>query len=70
MKRVASMAEATRVGTGFLPARTAASRVISIDQLAPLDAVSRIELGFPTDFLHRPFVCDFLPGGRFDRIKR
>jgi len=35
-----------------------------------MNAVSQIELGFPTDFLHRPFVRDFLHGGLFDRIKR
>jgi len=38
-------------------------------QLAPLNAVIPIELGFPIGFLHRPFVRDFLHGGLFDRIK-
>jgi aryl-alcohol dehydrogenase-like predicted oxidoreductase len=43
---------------------------LNAKQLARLDAVSEIELGFPTDFLHRPFVRDFLHGGLFDRVKR
>jgi hypothetical protein len=34
-----------------------------------LDQVSQIELGYPTDFLHRPFMRDYLHGGLFDRIK-
>src|SRR5258706_2952326 len=42
---------------------------LNTKQLAQLDAVSRIELGFPTDFLHRPFVRNNLHGGLFDRIK-
>ncbi|HXI70486.1 MAG TPA: hypothetical protein VNN22_09045 [Verrucomicrobiae bacterium] len=53
-----------------MPARTVASRWIPIDQLAQLNTVSQIELGFPTGFLHRPFVRDYLHGGLFDRIKR
>jgi aryl-alcohol dehydrogenase-like predicted oxidoreductase len=43
---------------------------LNAKQLAQLDEISRIELGFPTDFLHKPFVRDFLHGGLFDRIKR
>jgi aryl-alcohol dehydrogenase-like predicted oxidoreductase len=39
-------------------------------QLAQLDAVSRIEMGFPRDFLDRPFVHDYLHGGLFERIKK
>jgi hypothetical protein len=39
-------------------------------QLAQLNEVSRIEPGFPRDFLDRPFVRDFLHGGLFDRIER
>jgi hypothetical protein len=35
-----------------------------------LDEASRIEPGFPTDFLQRPFVRDFLHGGLFDRVER
>jgi aryl-alcohol dehydrogenase-like predicted oxidoreductase len=43
---------------------------LNAKQLAELDEVSRIELGFPTDFLHMSFVRDFLHGGLFDRIKQ
>jgi len=43
---------------------------LNAKQLAQLDKVSKIEPGFPTDFLHRPFVRDYLHGGLFDRIKR
>jgi hypothetical protein len=35
-----------------------------------LDEVSKIEPGFPRDFLNKPFVRDFLHGGLFDKIKR
>ncbi len=38
--------------------------------VARLDEVSRIELGFPTDFLRRKEVREFLHGGLFDRIER
>jgi aryl-alcohol dehydrogenase-like predicted oxidoreductase len=38
-------------------------------QLGQLDEVSRIEPGFPTDFLQRPFVRDFLHGGLYERIR-
>jgi hypothetical protein len=38
-------------------------------KLSQLDGVSQIELGFPADFLHRPFVRDYLRGGLSDRIK-
>ena len=38
--------------------------------LARLDEVSRIELGFPMDFLRRKEVHDFLHGGLFERIHR
>jgi aryl-alcohol dehydrogenase-like predicted oxidoreductase len=43
---------------------------LNAKQLAQLDEVSRIEPGFPTDFLQKPFVRDFLHGGTYDRIKR
>ncbi len=43
---------------------------LNAKQLAQLDEVSKIELGFPRDFLDRPFVRDNLHGGLFDRIKR
>ena len=36
--------------------------------LATLDSVSRIELGFPMDFLHRQEVHEFLHGGIFANI--
>ena len=39
-------------------------------QLARLENVSRIELGFPTDFLHRKEVHEYLHGGIFERIRR
>ena len=42
---------------------------LNAKQLAQLDEVSKIELGFPTDFLHSPFVRDYLHGGLIDRIK-
>lgn len=37
-------------------------------ELALLDEVSKIEMGFPTDFLQRKEVRDFLHGGTIDRI--
>ncbi|MGA9779247.1 MAG: aldo/keto reductase [Limisphaerales bacterium] len=43
---------------------------LNAKQLAQLDEVSRIESGFPRDFLDRPFVRDYLHGGMFDRIQR
>jgi aryl-alcohol dehydrogenase-like predicted oxidoreductase len=43
---------------------------LNAKQLAQLNEVSRIEPGFPRDFLDRPFVRDFLHGGMFDRIER
>jgi len=43
---------------------------LNAKQKAQLDQVSKIELGFPTDFLDKPFVRDFLHGGTFDRIQR
>jgi len=39
-------------------------------QVARLDKVSQIELGFPHDFLRRKEVRDYLHGGIFDRIAR
>ena len=42
---------------------------LNAKQLAQLDGVSRIEPGFPRDFLDRPFVRDYLHGGLFDRIE-
>jgi aryl-alcohol dehydrogenase-like predicted oxidoreductase len=43
---------------------------LNAKQLAQLDEVSRMEPGFPMDFLQRPFVRNFLHGGLFDRIRR
>ncbi|MDE3066180.1 MAG: aldo/keto reductase [Verrucomicrobiota bacterium] len=43
---------------------------LDAEQLARLDEVSRIEPGFPTDFLERPFVRDYLHGGTYDLIER
>ncbi|HVM61538.1 MAG TPA: aldo/keto reductase [Verrucomicrobiae bacterium] len=43
---------------------------LNAKQLARLDEVSQIELGFPIDFLQRPFVRDYLHGGLYDRIRR
>ncbi len=43
---------------------------LTAKQMARLDEVSKIEPGFPRDFLDKPFVRDFLHGGTFDRIKR
>ncbi|HUA37401.1 MAG TPA: aldo/keto reductase [Candidatus Sulfopaludibacter sp.] len=42
---------------------------LNAKQLAQLDGVSRIEPGFPRDFLDRPFVRDYLHGGLIDRIE-
>ena len=39
-------------------------------QLAQLDEVSAIEMGFPMDFIQRPSVRQFLHGGMFDRIEK
>lgn len=39
-------------------------------QVARLDEISQIELGFPLDFLHRKEVHDFLHGGTFGQISR
>jgi aryl-alcohol dehydrogenase-like predicted oxidoreductase len=43
---------------------------LNAKQLAQLDEVSKIEPGFPTDFLQRPFVRDYLHGGLYDRVHR
>ena len=43
---------------------------LSPQHLARLDEASRIELGFPTDFLHRKEVRENLHGGAFDRIQK
>jgi aryl-alcohol dehydrogenase-like predicted oxidoreductase len=38
------------------------------DNMRCLDEASRVELGFPLDFLRRKEVRDFLHGGTFGRI--
>jgi aryl-alcohol dehydrogenase-like predicted oxidoreductase len=43
---------------------------LNTKQLAQLDEVSAIELGFPMDFIHRPGVRQFLHGGMFDKIQK
>ena len=43
---------------------------LNVKQLAQLDEASRIELGFPTDFLRLKEVREFLHGGTFERIER
>ena len=43
---------------------------LNTKQVAQLDEVSQIEPGFPTDFLERPFVRDYLHGGLFGRIEK
>jgi aryl-alcohol dehydrogenase-like predicted oxidoreductase len=43
---------------------------LNAKQLAQLDEASKIEPGFPRDFLDKPFVRGQLHGGLFDRIKR
>jgi aryl-alcohol dehydrogenase-like predicted oxidoreductase len=43
---------------------------LNAKQLRQLDDVSQIEPGFPTDFLQRPFVRDYLHGGLYDRVQR
>jgi aryl-alcohol dehydrogenase-like predicted oxidoreductase len=40
------------------------------DQMARLDTVSAVSLGFPHDFLRAKFVNEHLHAGVFDRIKR
>ena len=42
---------------------------LGASQLARLDQISRIELGFPMDFLHRKEVHEFLHGGTFEKIQ-
>ena len=43
---------------------------LNAKQLAQLDEVSQIEPGFPTDFLQKPFVRDYLHGGLYERIEK
>jgi aryl-alcohol dehydrogenase-like predicted oxidoreductase len=43
---------------------------LAAPHLKHLDEVSRVEVGFPMDFLHRKEVHDFLHGGLFERIQR
>jgi len=43
---------------------------LNAKQLAQLNEASRIELGFPMDFLRLQPVHEFLHGGTFDRIER
>ncbi len=43
---------------------------LSSDQMARLDAISAVSLGFPHDFLRAKFVSEHLHAGTFDRIKR
>jgi aryl-alcohol dehydrogenase-like predicted oxidoreductase len=43
---------------------------LNAKQLAQLDEVSAIELGFPMDFIQRPGVRQFLHGGMFERIEK
>jgi len=40
------------------------------EQLEKLDDVSKIELGFPHDFLTRPQVSQFMHGGTLELIDR
>jgi aryl-alcohol dehydrogenase-like predicted oxidoreductase len=41
---------------------------LTTEHLAQLDEVSRIDLGFPHDFLSKPAIVERLHGGMFDRI--
>lgn len=43
---------------------------LDAEQVTRLDAVSAVEMGFPTDFIQRKTVREFLHGGMFDRIQR
>ncbi|HUC85698.1 MAG TPA: aldo/keto reductase, partial [Candidatus Acidoferrales bacterium] len=43
---------------------------LTAKQNAQLDEASRIDPGFPTDFLERPFVRDYLHGGLYERIRQ
>jgi len=42
---------------------------LSADQLKGLDQVSKIELGFPHEFLNAPYVKDLIFGGTFEKIQ-
>lgn len=46
----------------------ALSLQLSQDQLQRLDAVGAIDLGFPHEFLRKPFVHNFLHGGTWDQL--
>lgn len=43
---------------------------LNAGQRARLDDISRIEMGFPRDFLEKPFIRDSLHGGLFERIQQ
>lgn len=43
---------------------------LTADQVARLDAVSAVSLGFPQEFLARKFVLEGVHAGTFDRIRR
>jgi len=45
-------------------------RELGDDQLARLDAVSRIDLGFPHEFLRKPSIQSYLHGECADRVDR
>jgi aryl-alcohol dehydrogenase-like predicted oxidoreductase len=44
--------------------------ILSTEQLAQLDAASKIDLGFPHEFLRREFVHNYLHGGLWDRLEK
>lgn len=60
----ATRAEQVRESLGALDLK------LSEEQVARLDEASRIDLGFPHEFLRRPAVRDSLRGGMDDRIER
>ncbi|MBV8706704.1 MAG: aldo/keto reductase [Acidobacteriaceae bacterium] len=43
---------------------------LSAEHLAQLDEVSKIDLGFPHEFLRREFVQNYLHGGLWDRLEK
>jgi aryl-alcohol dehydrogenase-like predicted oxidoreductase len=47
----------------------ASAVTLTPDQMARLDAVSRIDLGFPHDFLADPAIRDLMFGGTQDRLE-
>lgn len=41
---------------------------LSDERLVPLDEVSKIDMGFPQDFLKKDFIRNLVYGGTYDKI--